>query len=189
MKSIKIILSLFVTISLLSCGDNETEKVSFNLSKDNIIGSYNISALNLNTEVSNEIVSDVFATFSTAEFVGDTFQIDLTLNSDNTYTLAGQYRVLTTVEIVGGTNPTIPPAIINFTDSGTYAINTSENIVQFTSKENNFLGATSLDPVFIDVTFTVSEFNEDSFTIKQEAENIVDKIKTKTASTISFVRK
>lgn len=189
MKSIKIILSLFITISLLSCGDNETEKVSFNLSKDNIIGSYNISALNLDTEVSNEIVSDVFATFSTAEFVGDTFQIDLTLNSDNTYTLGGQYRVLTTVEIVGGTNPTIPPTIINFTDAGTYAINTSENTINFTSQENNFLGNTFLDPVFLGASFTVSAFNEDTFTINQEAENVVDKIKTKTVSTISFVRK
>lgn len=190
MKKINFIFLILVTvITISSCNDNEVDAPSFNLSKENIIGNYEITTLDLNTEVSNEISFGIFATFSTARFVGDIFQVTLVLNSDNTYTLSGQYSVKTTISIVGAPNPTIPNSIVNFDDAGTYSIDATDNTIEFVSENINFLGATALDPIYLDTKFIVSDFNEESFTIFQESENIVDKIKTETESTIRFQRK
>ncbi len=188
MTLLKFILVLFISVSITSCSD-EANEPPYRLTNANIVGSYNIESFSLNSDLSNEISPGVSATFSTAKFVGDTFQVDLELDANGTYTLSGQYRVITTITIVGGTNPTIPAAIINFSDSGTYSVNSLDNTIQFNSKSGNFLGATSLDPVYLDTSFNIVVFNENTFSIEQEAENTIDKIKTKTNSSISFVRK
>ena len=111
------------------------------------------------------------------------------MNSDGTYSLTGLFRVVSSISIVGGTNPTVPPLGINFNNSGNFSINNLKNTITFNSKSGNFLDLSSLELPSFEPVFNVTVFNENSYSITQEAENVNDKIKIKTNSKISFIRK
>ncbi|MBT3741073.1 MAG: hypothetical protein P8N27_03230 [Polaribacter sp.] len=188
MKFLKFILVICISLAFTSCGDDSAEP-PYALTKENIAGKYNLSSFNLDMDSSSEVSSGIFATFSSAKFVGDTFQLDLEMNSDGTYSLTGLFRVVSSISIVGGTNPTVPPLGINFNNSGNFSINNLKNTITFNSKSGNFLDLSSLELPSFEPVFNVTVFNENSYSITQEAENVNDKIKIKTNSKISFIRK
>ncbi len=182
MKLFKILLVLFISVSISSCSDNSSEPI-FVLSNANIAGSYNMSSFNTDVDLSTEVKPGLSATFSTIKVVGDTFQVDFVLNASGTYTIAGQYRIVTTVTTVSGGNQDVTPSIVDFNDSGTFNINSTNNTITFTSSKDDFLGSE-----YLDKTFNVSAFNENFFTITQEGEKLVDPITTTVNGTVSFTR-
>ena len=63
-------------------------------------GDYDITVLNIDIETTAE-VAGVAVTISNTAIVGDTFQVDVIINANGTYSASGQYRVVSTVTPVG----------------------------------------------------------------------------------------
>jgi hypothetical protein len=182
MKLLKYFLVLFISITITSCSDSSSEP-PYTLSNANIAGTYNIKSLSLNTEVtSSTIVAGVEVPFTVAssESTGDTFGVTFVLNTSGSYTVSGQYRIVSVVTPAVGDTVT-NNEIIRFPDagdSGTYNINTTDNTITFTSASGDFLEG----------TLTVIAFNETTVSLSQELEEVEDAITTKINANISFVR-
>ena len=104
------------------------------MSNDNIAGTYNINSFNIETNVTS--VTDVAGvevpfTVDTSTSEGDTFQVIFVLNANGSYTASGQYRVVSVVIPAVGSQFT-NTEIIDFTDSGSYSLNTVNNTITFT---------------------------------------------------------
>lgn len=177
MKLIKYILILFIATTFTNCGSNDSEP-TLTLSTANIAGTYNISNLNTEAVLTTEVTPGVPVTISTIKIKGDTFQIDFVLNASGSYSASGQYRIETTVIPVSGSQ-TVTASIVNFSDSGTFNVNTTNSTITFTSSKGDFLSG----------TFKVVTFNESTFTLTQESEEFNDPIKTVLNSNFSFIRK
>jgi hypothetical protein len=182
MKLLKYFLVLFISISITSCSDS-TSEAPFTLSSANIAGTYNINSLSLNTKVTsstNVAGVEVPFTVATSKSTGDTFGVTFILNENGTYTVSGQYRVVSVVTPAVGDTVT-NNEIIRFPDagdSGTYNLNTADNTITFTSASGDFLEG----------TLNIVAFNETTVSLTQELEEVVDAITTNINANISFVR-
>ena len=179
MKLFKFILVLFVTVSISSCSEDPREPTIL-LSNANIAGTHSINSFNLDTKVTSETdVSGVSVPFdiATSAGYGDTFQINFELTENGTYTLIGQYRLLSTITPAIG-NQVSKISILSVDDSGTYEIDTTNNTITFTS---------SLD-AFLSGTFNVVTFNETAIVLRQEKEEVLAPITTQIKTNIRFER-
>jgi hypothetical protein len=177
MKLFKKLLVVLFVVFIASCSSNDTTNEIYNLTNANIAGTYNIGSLNIDLKAT-AITSGVPVTISTAKNIGDTFQVDFVMNVNGTYTASGQYRVVTTVTPITGA-PITNSEIVVFSDSGSYNVNATTNEIGFTSKTDEFL----------DGTFKVTVFNENTFTLTQEFEEVDGSITTNGDAEVSFVRK
>jgi hypothetical protein len=180
MKLLKCILILFITITITSCGDEEGGVPLFGLSNANIAGTYNINSLSLDTKVTSvTVVSGISVPFTvaTSTSTGDTFQVDFVLNVNGTYTASGQYRVVSTITPAVG-NPLTNNEIINFTDSGSYQLNTINNTITLTPSTGDF----------IEGILNIVTFNETTVSLTQELEEEEDLVTTKVNAAVSFTR-
>jgi hypothetical protein len=177
MKNIKFILFLFLSITILSCSDNDNSVPAFALSNANIAGTYNMSSFNIDIKAST-VVSKVTVPVSTGKNVGDTFQINFILNANGSYTVDGQYRVVSTITPTGMT-PITNTEIIDIDDSGSFSINTTNNTINFISSKDDFL----------DGTFEIKTFNENSFSIEEETQETDGNITVDILGIVEFVRK
>ena len=180
MKFFKFILVLLIAVSITGCSNNDSNEPLFVLSNDNISGTYNINSFNIETNVTS--VTDVAGvevpfTVATSTSEGDTFQVIFVLNANGSYTASGQYRVVSVVIPAVGSQFT-NTEIIDFTDSGSYSLNTVNNTITFTSVQGDFLNG----------ELEVVTFNETSFSLSQEEEEVVDKVTTEIKANISFIR-
>ena len=98
MKSIKIFLLLLVSITLTNCGDNN-EEPAYPLTYENISGTYNIQSLSIDTETTTLV--GIIPVTAKANGVGDTFQVDMILNTDKTYSIKGEHRIVITTSVPG----------------------------------------------------------------------------------------
>ena len=57
MKNIKFILFLFLSITILSCSDNDNSVPAFALSNANIAGTYNMSSFNIDIKAEEDQIS------------------------------------------------------------------------------------------------------------------------------------
>lgn len=192
MKFFKCILILFISASITSCGDDSSEP-PFVLSNANIAGNYNMSSFNTDVDLSTEVTPGVKATFSTIKLVGDIFQVDFVLTSNGSYTASGQYSVTSTVTATGS-SPVTNQSIINFSDSGTFNVNTANNTITFNSSNGDFLGSDFIKNnfnvnIFNNNTFNITVFNENGFKVAQEVEEVVNPIITEVSAVIGFVKK
>ncbi len=179
MKFFKLILIIVMCVSITSCGDDSSEP-TFILSNTNIAGTYNINSLSIDTKVTSvtEVAGvDVPFTVATSTSKGDTFQVVFVLSTNNTYTASGQYRIVSTITPTVG-NPVSNNEIINFNESGSYQLNTTNNTITFNSAAGDFLEG----------TLKIITFNETMITFNQEIEEVVDLITTEIDATISFTR-
>jgi len=179
MKLIKFIIILCVTLSITSCNDDDNT-ILYSLSNENIVGTYNIGTLNVDTKVTS--VTDVSGvsipfTVATSTSTGDTFQFIFILNTDGTYSASGQYRTTATVTPVTG-NEVTSSAIISKTNSGTFTLNIEEAKITFTSSEGNFLMG----------TYNILVFNETTLSLNQEKEESAGAITNEIETNISFIR-
>lgn len=176
MKFLKILLIAFISITITSCGDNESEP-AFVLSNANIAGSYNISNLSVSTDItttSNNIAIKV----ATASTKGDLFKVDVEMNANGTYSMKGSYTTTYKLTPVVGTAVETRD-IINIDNSGNYTINTSNNTITFSNAiVDNLAG-----------TLEVMIFNETNFSLFQEMDVTVSNNVEKITTNIAFTRK
>ena len=177
MKKLKYIFFAVITATILSCADNSTEPELI-LSNESLAGNYDIAVLDSDLETST-VVADVPVTVANASLVGDTFQVDVIINADGTFSAGGQYRVVSTITPVG-TAPITETEIITFdTSSGSYILNTLQNTITFSSQDMSLLEG----------TFNVIVFNETTFTLNQQVEETLGDLTVKANVNLSLERK
>jgi hypothetical protein len=177
MKTLKLILFAVITSTILSCADNSTEPELI-LSNESLAGNYDIAVLDSDLETST-VVADVPVTVANASLVGDTFQVDVIINADGTFSAGGQYRVVTTLTPVG-TAPITETEIITLDpSSGSYILNTLQNTITFSSQDMSLLEG----------TFNVIVFNETTFTLNQQVEETLGDLTVKANVNLSLERK
>ena len=177
MKTLKLILFAVITSTILSCADNSTEPELI-LSNESLAGNYDIAVLDSDLETST-VVADVPVTVANASLVGDTFQVDVIINADGTFSAGGQYRVVSTITTVG-TAPITETEIITLDpSSGSYILNTLQNTITFSSQDMSLLEG----------TFNVIVFNETTFTLNQQVEETLGDLTVKANVNLSLERK
>jgi hypothetical protein len=177
MKTLKLILFAVITSTILSCADNSTEPELI-LSNESLAGNYDIAVLDSDLETST-VVADVPVTVANASLVGDTFQVDVIINADGTFSAGGQYRVVSTITPVG-TAPITETEIITLDpSSGSYILNTLQNTITFSSQDMSLLEG----------TFNVIVFNETTFTLNQQVEETLGDLTVKANVNLSLERK
>ena len=177
MKTLKFILFAVISLTILSCADNSTEPELI-LSNESLAGNYNVTVLDSDIETST-IVANVPVTVANASLVGDTFQVDVVINADGTFSAGGQYRVVSTITPVG-TPPITETEILTFeSTSGSYILNTLDNTITFSSQDVSLLEG----------TFNVIVFNETTFTLNQQVEEIVGDLTVRANVNLSLERK
>ena len=177
MKTLKLILFAVITSTILSCADNSTEPELI-LSNESLAGNYDIAVLDSDLETST-VVADVPVTVANASLVGDTFQVDVIINADGTFSAGGQYRVVSTITPVG-TAPITETEIITLDPySGSYILNTLQNTITFSSQDMSLLEG----------TFNVIVFNETTFTLNQQVEETLGDLTVKANVNLSLERK
>ena len=177
MKTLKLILFAVITSTILSCADNSTEPELI-LSNESLAGNYDVAVLDSDLETST-VVADVPVTVANASLVGDTFQVDVIINADGTFSAGGQYRVVSTITPVG-TAPITETEIITLDpSSGSYILNTLQNTITFSSQDMSLLEG----------TFNVIVFNETTFTLNQQIEETMGDLTVKANVNLSLERK
>lgn len=177
MNKLKYILFAVITSTILSCADNSTEPELI-LSNESLAGNYDITVLNSDIETST-VVANVPVTVANASLVGDTFQVDVVINADGTFSAGGQYRVVSTITPVGSDAITETEILTFEQTDGTYSLNTLENTITFNSQ----------DVSLIEGTFNVIVFNETTFTLNQQVEEIVGDLTVRANVNLSLERR
>lgn len=175
MKFTKHLITTCLFISFLSCTEKK-ELPELPFSESNVIGEFNMLSVDEQI-IATVITSDVEVEVSRTKSRADTFEINFILNDDGTYTVSGAYRKINTVTPTGQSSETTA-TIITLTDSGTFLVNEIENKITFTAKTKEFL----------DGTYLVSDFTEESFTLQKETITVQDQITATSDIEISFVR-
>ena len=177
MNKLKYILFAVITSTILSCADNSTEPELI-LSNESLAGNYYITVLNSDIETST-VVANVPVTVANASLVGDTFQVDVVINADGTFSAGGQYRVVSTITPVGSDAITETEILTFEPTSGSYILNTLDNTITFSSQDVSLLEG----------TFNVIVFNETTFTLNQQVEEIVGDLTVRANVNLSLERK
>lgn len=177
MNKLKYILFAVITSTILSCADNSTEPELI-LSNESLAGNYDITVLNSDIETST-VVANVPVTVANASLVGDTFQVDVVINADGTFSAGGQYRVVSTITPVGSDAITETEILTFEQTNGNYTLNTLENTITFSSQ----------DVSLIEGTFNVIVFNETTFTLNQQVEEVVGDLTVRTNVNLSLERR
>jgi len=177
MNKLKYILFAVITSTILSCADNSTEPELI-LSNESLAGNYDITVLNSDIETST-VVANVPVTVANASLVGDTFQVDVVINADGTFSAGGQYRVVSTITPVGSDAITETEILTFEPTSGSYILNTLDNTITFSSQDVSLLEG----------TFNVIVFNETTFTLNQQVEEIVGDLTVRANVNLSLERK
>ncbi len=177
MKTIKNLLILIIAITFINCSDDNTA-LTYTLSYENIAGTYDIQSLSVNTKTTTEIGG--FPVTVNANGVGNTFQVDLVMNQDRTYSIKGEHVFVVTVS-GPGIPPTTDTEIILIDEAGTYTIDDTNNTVTFVDQNADFL----------DGVLNVTVFNENTFTLTQEVEETEPLTQTTITAnlSVSFSRK
>ncbi len=179
MKLLKSFILLFSLASIvISCGD-DNDTPSFDLSSDNITGTYAITKLIASKEETTTTSGETVKVSDTS-VKGDTFQIDLVLSTNGTYTISGEYRRVSVITVNNGSAPKEEAKIITIDGSGNYVLNSSDKEITLNSSDS--------DDSFVG-TYKIVSFNEKLLAISKETE-IVDKEDTVTEKIeITFERK
>ena len=180
MKLLKFIFFSSFIMLFTNCSDDNAYATPFILSNENIVGTYNISELNIKTKATSTTdVAGVLIPFTVATSIsnGDVFQFAFVLNSDGTFSASGQFVIETEVTPVSGDVVT-NQEIVNNTNSGTYTLNSENAKITFVSSTGDFLKG----------TYNILTFNETVLSLNQEIEEVVDTITTEINTSISFIR-
>lgn len=177
MKIFKNLLIVLFAIAIASCSSNNTTNEIYSLTNANIAGNYNIQNFNFETDItttSNNIPIKV----ATATATGDTFQVDLIMNQNGTYTAKGAYRIVARLTpVVGNSTETIE--IINIDNSGNFTLNTVNNTITFSGDLLKNLSG----------EMKVETFKSNSFSLFQEIDVNVGSNVENISTNISFIRK
>ncbi|APZ45912.1 hypothetical protein BW723_06205 [Polaribacter reichenbachii] len=158
MKNLKFILLLFLSVSVLSCSDDE-DAPQFLLSNANIAGTYEIGSLTGEQKETATSSQGAEVDLATSSIVGANFQVDLILTADGTFDAEGLYREIVTSTPNGGAT-TQTEELLSVDTEGTYQINTLNNTISFNPTTGDFLAG----------TFNIEAFTQTFVSIMQESE-------------------
>ncbi|WP_299671598.1 hypothetical protein [uncultured Polaribacter sp.] len=179
MKNIKFILFLCISITLLSCGDND-DSPEFTLTTANIAGNYEISSIEVEEKETATGSSGASVDISTTIEVGDSFDdVSFVMNANGTFTATGKFRSVETLTTVNGGTSAPVSSIIVFDSAGSYTINSSENTITFDETSGDF----------IDGEFKVVTFTENTVNITQEDMDVDGGITISSKESINLSRK
>jgi hypothetical protein len=138
MKISKILLVLFVAVSVLSCKkDDGGDAVVYTLSSTNFADIYSLNFLEIRVSETVTFSNGTTST-STTTTVGSVFQdAKFTMDADGTYTTEGLFNTVQTVVLADGTTVVDPIIIENAMGSGTYNLNVASNILILTDENND----------------------------------------------------
>ena len=180
MKLLKFIFFLSFIVLFTNCSDDNAYATPFILSNENIVGTYNISELNIETKVTSTTdVAGVLIPFTVATSTsnGDIFQFSFVLNSDGTFSASGQFVLET--EVTPATGDVVTnQEILNNTNSGTYTLNSENAKITFVSSTGDFLEG----------TYNILIFNKTTLSLNQEIEELSGAITNEINTSISFIR-
>ena len=173
MKTARTILFFCFAILVFSCTEKE-EAIKLAFSKDVVLGTFNITSINEEIE-DTVLTSGVEVNVSKTKSRADTFEVDFTLNRDNTYTASGKYRKIITVTPTGKSSETLATIIV-FSDSGKFSLNENENTITFDASSEEFLNG----------TYLVTSFDGSSFSLQKEKVTVIDQITSTSDIEITF---
>ena len=180
MKLLKFIFFSSFILLIISCNDDNAYTTPFILSNENIVGTYNISELNIETKVTSTTdVAGVLIPFTVATSTsnGDIFQFAFVLNSDGTFSASGQFVLET--EVTPATGDVVTnQEILNNINSGTYTLNSENAKITFVSSTGDFLEG----------TYNILIFNKTTLSLNQEIEELSGAITNEINTSISFIR-
>jgi hypothetical protein len=180
MKLLKFIFFSSFIVLFANCSDDNAYATPFILSNENIVGTYNISELNIETKVTSTTdVAGVLIPFTVATSTsnGDIFQFAFVLNSDGTFSASGQFVLET--EVTPATGDVVTnQEILNNINSGTYTLNSENAKITFVSSAGDFLEG----------TYNILIFNKTTLSLNQEIEELSGAITNEINTSISFIR-
>ena len=153
MKFSKILLVLFVAVSVLSCKNDDDGVAQFVLTNANLAGMHDLTFFELNADGTADVGGIPVPVNLSA--VGDTFQVVFDFNENGTYTAQGQYRVVTTISVAGVSE--IDTEILVLDENGTFTTNANNQTL--TINGNGNLG---------EGVFDVTLFNETELRLTQD---------------------
>ena len=167
MKLLKKFVWLLASVALVACGgDDDTPSApAYELSEANILGTYTMNELAIETQ---RLVTDgdTVTPTSTTEIEGINFQgFELTLSNGGSYAVTDN-SFYTKEETVNGDVITDEDGeIVSVSDSGTYSLDVDNEVITFTS--------TNGTEGFFNGEFEIDSFSQSSLKISNE-ETIVD---------------
>ena len=153
MKFSKILLLLVITLSIVSC-KNDDDTVAFSLSNANVTGTHDLTYFAANTETT-VIVQMVPFTVSTT-VTADTYQARVNFTEAGAFTLSGEFRTTTTIT-PGGLPPVVE--IIVWNETGTYQVDDAAKTIVLI-ENGSTLGDSEIN--------TVTLFNETELRVTYE---------------------
>jgi hypothetical protein len=171
MKFSKILLILFITVSIVSCKKSDDGPVPFVLSNANITGTHNLTYYTRN-EVTTGTVGGATIVI-TKNTTADTYQARYAFTEAGAYTYTGEYRTTTTSS--QGGDPIVAIEVEN--ETGTYQLNDAAKTI-ITTKEGATLSDVSI------VTF----FNELELRFTRTTTTVIDGDETVKMEEFRFVR-
>lgn len=156
MKLLKSLLVLFIAVSITSCSSNEDN--SFELVSTNLVGTYKLTAYkSVETETATSSTGTETKLSETTK-IGGSFTVDVTLNTDKTYSIDGNF-------IVTSNNGDNEQAVVILASNGTYNLNEVSKTITLTALT---------DGALVDGKFDIKTFNENKIVLKQEVEGSGD---------------
>jgi len=154
MKPIKLLILFALTLGVLSCsGDDDQGEAPFVLNLTNLAGTYALNFFNVNLQQTIEFQGIPIT--SVTDIVGDTFQVELVLNENGTYSIQGEYRITATTTVAGETETV--SEIVTVDDSGSFTLDNDLETITINS------GNPLLEGVY-----QISLFNETQLNLTQE---------------------
>jgi len=173
MKFLKPLAILFIAVSIISCGSDDDSTPSVELSSATISGSYSLTELVGEEEVSvtlNSSGAEVEETLTTS--VGSSLAtVTIALAADNTFEITGSYVLTEEVTVDGDMEDALEGVIILLDDSGEYTLDTDEDTITFNS----------VDQQLLEGTYDF-DFDEDTIELVQSS-SIGDESETTTTTT------
>ncbi|MGY8886358.1 MAG: hypothetical protein ACKVGT_06020 [Flavobacteriales bacterium] len=173
MKFSKILFLLVLTLSVISCKNNDDDTAAFNLSNANVAGTHDLTYFTSNVTTTGSIGGQPITV--TTNTTADTYQVELTFTESGAYTIIGEFRT-TTTSTLGG-QPQVE--ILTLDESGTYQVNEAANTLVFIASGSSLSDS--------DVN-SVTLFNETELRIMFEGTYVEDGDEVIEMTELRFVR-
>ncbi|WP_442264882.1 hypothetical protein ACSIGC_11065 [Tenacibaculum sp. ZS6-P6] len=177
MKLLKSFFLFFAFATLISCGSDDNTPV-FELTSENFTGTYAVTKLR-GTNKTSTTASGQVVDISTESYEGDTFQVDLILSTNGTFTYSGEYREVAVTTLNNGSAPVQETSIETENSSGTYTLDVLNKRVTFSDTNTGVIHG----------IFEITSFSANTLVIRKESETTDNQITTTEEITITFERK
>ncbi|SNR17760.1 hypothetical protein [Tenacibaculum jejuense] len=176
MKLLKSFILFVAFATLASCGGDDDAPV-FELTTENFAGTYAVTKLR-GTNKTSTTASGQTVDISTESYEGDTFQVDLVLSANGSFTYSGEYREVAVTKLNNGSAPVQETSIETENSSGTYTLDSLNRRVTFTDTNIGVING----------IFEITSFSANTLVLSKEAEATDNQITTTEEITITFER-